>query len=291
MPRWPSRPRAVGQRHGDRVVGGEGDVERERRCADGAARGEQGRRRRERSRHNDAANEAFRPHARSVAPGLKAQLRPADTRRMNGFDGFERRSGADRRRSAEKRNGLAVLMGGCSECDRIAPSHVGDAGRGLGDHRRRPRSRAHHLPGAFRAGRAAATTFPTTSSSPKTAVAARGSRARESLGRAMVIRVPCRETCGVETGARRPFHDLRLRFVDSCSTSSTALAPGRPGQERASSRPDWAREEARDSQASSTRPWATQAFSSSEPVKGAPSASARASTSSADAPASRPAYR
>ena len=27
----------------------------------------------------------------------------------------------------------------------------GDAGRGLGDHRRRPRSRAHHLPGAFRA--------------------------------------------------------------------------------------------------------------------------------------------
>ena len=41
---------------------------------------------------------------------------------MDGFGGFERRSGADRRRSAEKRNGLAVLMGGCSECDRIAPS-------------------------------------------------------------------------------------------------------------------------------------------------------------------------
>jgi hypothetical protein len=42
---------------------------------------------------------------------------------MDGFGNFERRSGADRRRSAEKRNGLAVLMGGCSECDRIAPSH------------------------------------------------------------------------------------------------------------------------------------------------------------------------
>ena len=41
---------------------------------------------------------------------------------MNGFDAFDRRSGADRRRSAEKRNGLAVLMGGCSLCDRIAPS-------------------------------------------------------------------------------------------------------------------------------------------------------------------------
>ncbi len=41
---------------------------------------------------------------------------------MNSPDGLERRSGADRRRSAEKRNGLAVLMGGCSECDRIAPS-------------------------------------------------------------------------------------------------------------------------------------------------------------------------
>jgi hypothetical protein len=41
---------------------------------------------------------------------------------MNRFDGLERRSGADRRRSAQKLNGLAVLMGGCSECDRIAPS-------------------------------------------------------------------------------------------------------------------------------------------------------------------------
>jgi hypothetical protein len=41
---------------------------------------------------------------------------------MNAFDGFDRRSGAERRRSAEKRNGLAVLMGGCSRCDRIAPS-------------------------------------------------------------------------------------------------------------------------------------------------------------------------
>jgi hypothetical protein len=36
--------------------------------------------------------------------------------------GFERRSGADRRQAVTKRNGLAVLMAGCSECGRIAPS-------------------------------------------------------------------------------------------------------------------------------------------------------------------------
>jgi len=35
---------------------------------------------------------------------------------------MERRSGAERRRSVEKRNGLAVLMAGCSDCSRIAPS-------------------------------------------------------------------------------------------------------------------------------------------------------------------------
>jgi len=35
---------------------------------------------------------------------------------------FDRRTGAERRRSVERRNGLAVLMAGCSECDRIAPS-------------------------------------------------------------------------------------------------------------------------------------------------------------------------
>jgi hypothetical protein len=38
------------------------------------------------------------------------------------WDGIERRTGADRRRNVEKRNGLAVLMAGCSECGRIAPS-------------------------------------------------------------------------------------------------------------------------------------------------------------------------
>jgi hypothetical protein len=38
------------------------------------------------------------------------------------WDGTERRTGADRRRNVEKRNGLAVLMAGCSECGRIAPS-------------------------------------------------------------------------------------------------------------------------------------------------------------------------
>ena len=46
---------------------------------------------------------------------------------MDGFGGFgdfdssERRTGADRRRNPERRNGLAVLMAGCSLCDRIAP--------------------------------------------------------------------------------------------------------------------------------------------------------------------------
>ena len=35
---------------------------------------------------------------------------------------MERRSGAERRRNVEKRNGLAVLMAGCSDCSRIAPS-------------------------------------------------------------------------------------------------------------------------------------------------------------------------
>jgi hypothetical protein len=35
---------------------------------------------------------------------------------------IDRRSGADRRRGVAQRNGLAVLMAGCSECDRIAPS-------------------------------------------------------------------------------------------------------------------------------------------------------------------------
>jgi hypothetical protein len=38
------------------------------------------------------------------------------------WDGLDRRTGADRRRNVEKRNGLAVLMAGCSECGRIAPS-------------------------------------------------------------------------------------------------------------------------------------------------------------------------
>jgi hypothetical protein len=39
-------------------------------------------------------------------------------------DPFDRRTGADRRRQVEKRNGLAVLMAGCSLCDRIAPSPI-----------------------------------------------------------------------------------------------------------------------------------------------------------------------
>jgi hypothetical protein len=34
----------------------------------------------------------------------------------------DRRSGTARRRAVPKRNGLAVLMAGCSECGRIAPS-------------------------------------------------------------------------------------------------------------------------------------------------------------------------
>ena len=38
------------------------------------------------------------------------------------WEGSNRRTGADRRRNVEKRNGLAVLMAGCSECGRIAPS-------------------------------------------------------------------------------------------------------------------------------------------------------------------------
>lgn len=38
------------------------------------------------------------------------------------WNGTDRRTGADRRRNVEKRNGLAVLMAGCSECGRIAPS-------------------------------------------------------------------------------------------------------------------------------------------------------------------------
>jgi hypothetical protein len=38
------------------------------------------------------------------------------------WEGPERRSGADRRRNVEKRNGLAVLMAGCSDCGPIAPS-------------------------------------------------------------------------------------------------------------------------------------------------------------------------
>ena len=37
-------------------------------------------------------------------------------------DFADRRSGSDRRRNAPPRNGLAILMAGCSECDRIAPS-------------------------------------------------------------------------------------------------------------------------------------------------------------------------
>jgi hypothetical protein len=39
-------------------------------------------------------------------------------------DPADRRSGADRRRKAEKRNGVAVLMAGCSLCERIAPSPI-----------------------------------------------------------------------------------------------------------------------------------------------------------------------
>ena len=38
------------------------------------------------------------------------------------WDGIERRDGPGRRRNVEKRNGLAVLMAGCSDCGRIAPS-------------------------------------------------------------------------------------------------------------------------------------------------------------------------
>jgi hypothetical protein len=41
---------------------------------------------------------------------------------MDSDDFVERRSGVDRRRNAPPRNGLAVLMAGCSQCDRIAPS-------------------------------------------------------------------------------------------------------------------------------------------------------------------------
>jgi hypothetical protein len=37
------------------------------------------------------------------------------------WDGSERRSGDERRRNLERRNGLAVLMAGCSECGCIAP--------------------------------------------------------------------------------------------------------------------------------------------------------------------------
>jgi hypothetical protein len=37
-------------------------------------------------------------------------------------DFVDRRDGVDRRRTAPPRNGLAILMAGCSECDRIAPS-------------------------------------------------------------------------------------------------------------------------------------------------------------------------
>jgi hypothetical protein len=39
-------------------------------------------------------------------------------------DPSDRRSGADRRRHVEKLNGVAVLMAGCSLCDRIAPSPI-----------------------------------------------------------------------------------------------------------------------------------------------------------------------
>ncbi len=41
---------------------------------------------------------------------------------MESYGEIDRRTGADRRRNVEKRNGLAVLMAGCSKCDRIAPS-------------------------------------------------------------------------------------------------------------------------------------------------------------------------
>jgi hypothetical protein len=40
---------------------------------------------------------------------------------MDKDDFLERRSGVDRRRNAPPRNGLAILMAGCSKCDRIAP--------------------------------------------------------------------------------------------------------------------------------------------------------------------------
>jgi hypothetical protein len=64
----------------------------------------------------------FATTGRGWRAGIKTGVCPADMGHMNRFDGLERRSGADRRRSAQKLNGLAVLMGGCSECDRIAPS-------------------------------------------------------------------------------------------------------------------------------------------------------------------------
>ncbi len=41
---------------------------------------------------------------------------------MDRDDFVDRRTGVDRRRHAPPRNGLAILMAGCSECDRIAPS-------------------------------------------------------------------------------------------------------------------------------------------------------------------------
>ena len=56
----------------------------------------------------------IRPSRPTTPPGL---LRNVE-------DPFDRRSGADRRRQVEKRNGLAVLMAGCSLCDRIAPSPI-----------------------------------------------------------------------------------------------------------------------------------------------------------------------
>ncbi|HEX4520861.1 MAG TPA: hypothetical protein VH063_14870 [Gaiellaceae bacterium] len=49
---------------------------------------------------------------------------------MEGFDDFERRTGAERRRGVERRNGLAVLMAGCSLCDRIAPQPAELHGQG-----------------------------------------------------------------------------------------------------------------------------------------------------------------
>ena len=52
---------------------------------------------------------------------LKARRAEADDGSMDKDDFLERRSGGDRRRNAPPRNGLAILMAGCSECDRIAP--------------------------------------------------------------------------------------------------------------------------------------------------------------------------